>query len=94
MKARVTQLYKNGKKIPRDKIVPVVIGDFCMFESHNAVLNRLVMEAMVFEPSESLQRPGKLLFDPIADARVMGVHAHGMLVRGIEYLAGKEVSQE
>lgn len=87
MKVAVTQLYKNGKKIPRDKKAPVFIGDLSMVESRNAVLNRLVVEAMLHDGTT-------LVMDALADARVIGIHAHGMLIRGIEYLSGKEVAQE
>lgn len=87
MKASVTQLYRRGRKIPRDKKTPVNIGEFCMMEAKNDVLCRLVMSAMLFDDRSQI-------IDPLWDARVLGAHKDGMLVRGIEIHGDHEVAQE
>lgn len=88
MKAAVSVLYKNGIEIiPKNGNLPIAYGEISMFETKNPVLGRLAMEAALFDGLNHI-------IDPIADARVIGMYADGMLIRGIEYQQGKEVAQE
>lgn len=88
MKAWVSQLYKAGKPVPRDKQPTVVEGDLNVADGMHPVLNRLVSEACL------LGNGGTHVIEPMIDVRLVGIYGVGLRLRGIECVAGKEQAQE
>lgn len=87
MKAWVSQLYKSGKPLPRDKQPKMFEGDLNVADGMHPVLKRLVSEACL------LDNGGKHVIEPIIDVRLVGVYGEGLRLRGIECV-GKELAQE
>ena len=91
MKAIVTLLYKDGKRIPhkQGKPDPTFTGELDLHYWLHPVLQRNVAEMALINPSGLHEIPSLL------DSVCIAIGGHGMTFRGIEYGAGaREVAQE
>ncbi|MEA8592117.1 hypothetical protein PZT57_26085 [Pseudomonas aeruginosa] len=89
MQAWVMPLFSKGKPIAKGKEPAFATGDLNMADGRNPVLGRLVSEASLLSDS------GANVLDPIVDVRLLSISAHGMQLRGYEYVAGgAQVAQE
>jgi hypothetical protein len=88
MKAKVSSLYRNGKRLPINKVASTVTGDLNLSVSKHPVTGLCCHEAVVLEES------GRSLLPDIHDVECVCIAAHGLRLRGIEIHAGKETAQE
>jgi hypothetical protein len=88
MKVYVTQLYKAGKLLPRDKKVDVFEGDLVLLDYFHPNLNRLVREAKL------IKQYGLQVVDPIIDVQIVAVGLDGFRLRGVEVQKEVERVQE
>lgn len=87
MIARVSTLFKNGKRV--SKVSKTVEGDLNLSVSRHQVTGSVCTEAVV------LDTKGVALIDPMIDAHCVLIAAHGFRLRGVELVGlAREVSQE
>lgn len=88
MKAKVSTLYKNGKRLGTNRIGDTVEGDLNLSVSKHPATGLCCIEAVVVNDK------GISLIPNIFDAQCVCIAAHGLRLRGIEFCNGREVSQE
>ena len=89
MNALVTQLYKNGKPIPREGKVHVHSGCLAVFDHFNNIVLRCVVT------SHLLRDDGSHIIPIMTDVRLITTTADGFMLRGIEQgRFGVEYAQE
>ena len=88
MKAKVSTLYRNGRRLPANKVGATVTGDLNLGVSKHPVTGLCCIEAVVLEDS------GRSLLPDMHDVTCVCIAAHGLRLRGLEICAGKEMAQE
>jgi len=88
MKARVTQVYANGKRIGATVKSKSYDGDLNVSDGRHPVLGRIEKEASL------LSDDGANIIAPMIGVQLSGVYAKGMLLRGTEVVGDKEFAQE
>ena len=88
MQATISNLYRNGRRLPANKVASTVTGDLYLSVSLHPVSGLCCTEAAILEAS------GRPLLPPIYDAVCVCIAAHGLRLRGIEVVSGREMVQE
>jgi hypothetical protein len=88
MNAIVTQLYKNGKRLPSGLKLREHVGDLNVNTGRNVVTGRGAKDAML------LVGRGDHVIEPMQDVHIVYLAAKGLLLRGTEHNGGREVAQE
>ena len=88
MKAKVSTLYKNGRRLPINKAASTVMGDLNLSVSKHPVTGLCCVESVVLEDR------GISLLPSLYDVTCVCIAAHGLRLRGTEIVAGKEMAQE
>lgn len=88
MKAKVSTLYRNGRRLPTNKVAATVIGDLNLSVSKHPVSGLCCQEAVV------LADLGTSLLPDIYDVMCVCIAANGFRLRGVEIVSGREMAQE
>lgn len=88
MKAKVSTLYRNGKRLPINKVCKTVVGDLNLSVSKHPVTCLACCTAVV------LTDGGISLVPDMVDAQCVVIAAHGLRLRGVEMVMGRELAQE
>ena len=88
MKARVSTLYRKGKRVPSPRVDALVVGDLSLAMSKHPVTGRACVEACI------LNELGMSLLWPMTDVQCHLIGSDGMLLRGVESWNGREYAQE
>jgi len=88
MTAKVSSLYRAGRRLPTNKVGLTVTGDLNLSVSKHPVTGLCCTEAVV------LTDEGWSLLPDMYDAQCVCIAMHGIRLRGIEIVAGKELAQE
>jgi hypothetical protein len=86
MTASVRTIYRNGRRLA--KASAPVVGDLNLDVGKNPVSRALCSEACL------LTERGSALVPPLYDAVCVVIAGHGLRLRGIEIVAGREIVQE
>jgi hypothetical protein len=88
MKVCITQLYKAGKPLSRDKKLDIFEGDLDVSDRLHPTLKRLVKEAKL------IKQYGLQVVEPMIDVQLVSVGADGFRLRGVELHREVEQVQE
>jgi len=88
MKATVSTLYRVGRRLPQNNVGATVVGDLNLSVNKNPVTGLLTHEACVLTPD------GFSMLPDLHDVVCVCIAAHGLRLRGVEIVNGRETVQE
>ena len=88
MKAKVSSLYLNGRRLPANKVAQTVIGDLNLSVSKHPITLRCDHEAVVLSDDATMLLPA------LHNVVCVCIAAHGLALLGVEIVGAKELAQE